>query len=137
MTLEPVLTWKSRLVFLKTVPAGFPVSYARTWTAKRTTRVGTLAVGYADGYPRILSNRSFVLIRGRRVPVIGRVTMDMMMVDVTDVPHVNVGDEAVLIGTQGDETISAMELAEAGQTNSYEIVSRIADRVPRVINHGR
>jgi len=133
VALEPVLTWKSRVVFLKTVPAGFPVSYAKTWTSKRQTRVATLAVGYADGYPRILSNKSHVLIAGCRVPVIGRITMDMIMVDVTNVPSVRVGDEAVLIGKQGRESISAGELAGAALTNPYEILCRIADRVPRIV----
>lgn len=130
--LEPALEWKTRVIYLKTIPAGFRVSYAQTWTARRPTRVATLAVGYADGYPRHLSNKGVVLLRGRRAPVIGRVTMDMMMVDATDVPAVDAGDEAVLIGRQGRERITATELAGLAETNAYELVSRIAARVPRL-----
>ncbi len=135
LRLEPALTWKTRVIYLKTVPKGFSVSYARTWKAPRTTRIATLAVGYADGYPRALSNRADVLLRGRRVPVIGRVTMDMMMVDATRIPSTQIGDEVVLIGVQGKERIQAEELAKQAQTNAYEIVSRIAARVPRIY-HG-
>jgi alanine racemase len=133
--LKPALTWKSRVIFLKTVPKGFSVSYARTWKAPRPTRIATLAVGYADGYPRILSNHAEVLLKGHRVPVIGRVTMDMLMVDATDVPAPRIGDEAVLLGAQGHERITAEELAKKAQTNAYEILVRIAARVPRIY-HG-
>ncbi len=132
VTLKPALTWKTRVIFLKTVPKGFSVSYARTWIAPRPTRIATLAVGYADGYPRILSNEGEVLLKGRRVRVIGRVTMDMLMVDATDVPSCHVGDEAVLIGAQGKERVTAEELAQKAQTNAYEILCRIATRVPRL-----
>jgi alanine racemase len=135
IALVPALSWKSRIIFLKTVPVGFSVSYAATWTAKRPTRVATLAVGYADGYPRLLSNKGQVLLRGRRAPVIGRVTMDMMMVDVTDIPKSDVGDEAVLLGRQGAQDITAGDMADWAQTNSYEILCGIAARVPRVIQH--
>ena len=111
------------------------ISYARTWIAKRTTRVATLAVGYADGLPRLLSNKGQVLIGGKRVPILGRVTMDMTMVDVTDVPDCHIGDEVVLLGTQGASEITATEMGEWAQTNSYEILCRIGARVPRVIHH--
>jgi alanine racemase len=133
--LRPVLSWKTRVIFLKTVPKGFPVGYARTWKAHRPTRIATLAVGYADGYPRILSNTGFVLIRGRKARILGRVTMDMMMVDVTGNSACQVGDEAILLGQQGRERIMAEEVAELAQTNAYEILSRIATRVPRIY-HG-
>src|SRR5471032_1159698 len=123
--LRPVLSWKTRIVFLKTVPPGAVVSYARTWTAKRPTRVATLAVGYADGLPRLLSNQGQVLLGGARVPILGRVTMDMTMVDVTDLPDCHVGDEAVIIGSQAKEAISALEMAEWAQTNAYEILCGI------------
>lgn len=136
IVLRPALTWKTRVVFLKNIPAGASVSYARTWVAKRPSRIATLAVGYADGYPRLLSNQARVLLGGKRMPVIGRITMDMTMVDVTDLPECHVGDEAVLIGGQGPERINARELAEAAQTNSYEILCRVAARVPRVATHG-
>jgi len=132
VTLSPALSWKSRVIFLKSVPEGSPISYARTWSAKRPTRVATLAVGYADGLPRIVSNKGQVLIGGRRVPILGRVTMDMTMVDVTDVSDCHVGDEAVLLGRQGAEEITANDLAEWAQTSSYEILCGIAARVPRL-----
>lgn len=135
--LKPVLTWKSRIIFLKMIPAGSSVSYARTWTAARPTRVATIAVGYADGFPRILSNKGHMLIQGKRVPVIGRVTMDMTMVDVTDTPECHVGDEVVLLGRQGNEKLGADEMAQAAQTNAYEILCGIGERVPRVYLHGR
>jgi alanine racemase len=132
ISLQPALAWKTHVVFVKTVPAGASISYARTWTARRPTQVATLAVGYADGYPRLLSNRGYVLLRGKRVAVLGRVTMDMIMVNASQIPLCRVGDEAVLIGSQGDERIAVEELAEWAQTNSYEILCRIASRVPRV-----
>jgi alanine racemase len=128
----PAFTWKSRVIFLKMVSEGAGISYARTWIAKRPTRVATLAVGYADGLPRILSNKGQVLIGGRRAPIVGRVTMDLTMVDVTDLPDCHVGDEAVILGRQGNEEITATEIAEWAQTNSYEILSRIGSRVPRL-----
>jgi alanine racemase len=136
VSLKPVLAWKSRVIFLKTVPEGSGISYARSWTAKRKTRVATLAAGYADGFPRILSNKGSVLLLGKRAPILGRVTMDMTMVDVTDIPECRVGDEAVLIGTQGAQAITALEVAEWAQTNAYEILCRIGTRVPRVTVHG-
>jgi alanine racemase len=136
VALQPTITWKSQVIFLKTVPPGSSVSYARTWTAQRPTRVATLAVGYADGLPRLLSNKGQVLLRGKRVPIIGRVTMDMTMVDVTDLPECCIGDEAVLIGTQGSQELTALEMAEWAQTNAYEILCGIGARVPRVVLHG-
>jgi alanine racemase len=135
IALKAVLTWKSRIIFFKTIPAGTSISYARTWTAQRPTRVATLAAGYADGFPRLLSNKGQVLLHGKRVPVIGRVTMDMTMVDVTDVPECRVGDEAVLIGKQGTEEITAVDVAAWAQTNAYEILCGIGSRVPRVVVH--
>jgi alanine racemase len=133
--LKPALTWKSRVIFLKTIPEGSTVSYAQTWKAKRKTRVATLAAGYADGLPRILSNKGYVLIQGQRVPILGRVTMDMTMVDVTDLPDCRVGDEAVLIGAQGEETITSLDVAKWAETNAYEILCGIGSRVPRVMVH--
>jgi alanine racemase len=136
VSLKTVVTWKSRVIFIKTVPAGTSVSYARTWTAKRPTRVATLAAGYADGLPRIVSNKGQVLLGGRRVPILGRVTMDMTMVDATELPDCHVGDEAVLLGRQGQEEITAQELAEWAETNAYEILCGIGARVPRITTHG-
>lgn len=130
--LRPVLSWKSRLMAVKEVPAGTPVSYGRTFTTKRRSRIGVLPVGYADGYPRILSNRASILLKGKRAPVVGRVCMDMTMVDVTSIPGVRVGDEAVLIGRQGREEIGAEEIASLAGTISYEIFCRIAERIPKI-----
>jgi len=134
--LTPALSWKSRVIYLKMVPEKTSVSYARTWTAKRPTRLATLAVGYADGLRRSLSNKGQVLLQGRRVPIVGRVTMDMTMLDVTDLPECHVGDEAVLLGAQGGESITAQEMADWADTNAYEILCGIGGRVPRVVTHG-
>lgn len=136
IALKPALTWKSRVIYLKSVPVGTAISYGQTWIAKRPTRVATLAVGYADGLPRLLSNKGQILLQGRRVPIIGRVTMDMTMVDATELPECRIGEEAVLIGTQGDETIAAQEVADWAETNPYEILCGIGARVPRVNIHG-
>lgn len=129
---DPVLTLKSKIVFLKTVAKGTTVSYGATWRAKRAARVATLPIGYGDGYSRALSNRAEVLIGGRRCPVVGRVTMDQTMVDVTDAPRARVGDDAVLIGAQGRERIEAGELSRLCGTIPYETATAISSRVPRV-----
>lgn len=130
--LRPALRLRTAVSQVQTVARGDSISYGRTFVASRDTRVATLPVGYADGVGRLLSNRGQVLIRGRRVPIVGRVCMDMTMVDATDLPDVRVGDEGVLIGRQGDEEISADEVAALQGTISYEILSRIGPRVPRV-----
>jgi alanine racemase len=129
---EPVLTLKSKIVFLKTVPRGASISYGATWRAKKPTRVATLPVGYGDGYSRALSNRADVLVGGRRCRVLGRVTMDQFMIDVTAAPRVRVGDDAVLIGRQGRAEIGASELARLCGTIPYETVTAVSSRVPRV-----
>lgn len=133
VVLKSVLTWKSRIIFLKTVPAGTSVSYARTWVAKRESRIATLAAGYADGLPRLCTNRGAVLLAGQRAPIVGRVTMDMTMVDVTDLPACRVGDEVVLLGEQGGASITPLQMAEWAETNAYEILCGIGARVPKVI----
>ncbi len=135
--LRPVLAWKTRVVFLKTVRRGTPLSYGWTWRARRRSRIATLPVGYADGYRRDLSGRGEVLIKGVRCPVVGRVTMDQIVVDVTDRPGVEVGEEVVLIGTQGRETITASELADGAHTIPYEILCGLSKRVPRLIRGDR
>jgi alanine racemase len=132
-TLEPVLSWKTAVVHLKSVPAGTPISYGSTWTAARPSRIATLPVGYADGWSRLLSNRGAVLVRGRRTPIVGRVCMDLCMVDVTDVPGVEVGDEVVLIGRQGSEVQDAHQLAALQSTIAYDVLCAIGARVPRVV----
>jgi len=135
MKLEPVLSFKTRIVFVKMLPQGSSVSYARTWTASRLSRIATLAVGYADGLPRLLSNRGEVLVRGQRAPIVGRVTMDMTMIDVTDLPECHVGDDVVLLGRQDKQELRAVEWAAWADTNAYEILCGISARVPRV-EHG-
>jgi alanine racemase len=130
--LRPALRFRTAISQIREVAPGDSVSYGRTFVAPRDLRVATLLVGYADGCGRLLSNRGHVLVRGRRVPIIGRVCMDMTMVDVTGVPDIRVGDEAVLIGRQGNEEITADEVAEIQGTISYEVLCRIGPRVPRV-----
>lgn len=131
--LRPVMSWKTGVTFVQALPRGRTVSYGATWTAPRDCVIATLPVGYADGYRRSYSNKAQVLIRGRRANVVGRVCMDMIMVDVTDIPDVIVGDEAVLLGQQGAEMISADELAKWADTISYEVVCGIGARVARRI----
>jgi alanine racemase len=128
---ESVLTFMTRIAQLKKVPKGGTVSYGCTYVAPRDVLVATLPVGYADGYNRLLSNRGDVLIRGQRVPVIGRVCMDMIMVDVTDVGGVQEGEEVILLGRQGDQAVLADEWAAHVGTISYEILCNISTRVPR------
>ncbi len=129
--LKPILTWKATIAHLHNIQPGDSVSYNRTFVASRRSRIAVLPMGYADGYNRLLSNRGVVLIGGRRVPVVGRVCMDMTMVDVTDVPGVQVGHEAILIGQQGQERITAADLAAWQQTIPYEVLCAIGQRVPR------
>ena len=131
--LRPVMTWKTHLALIRDMPAGHGISYGRTFITPRPMRVATLSAGYADGYPRHLSNReAAVLVRGRRCALLGRVTMDLMMIDVSDIGEAQVGDEVVLMGRQGDEEITATELAERAETITWEIVTRIGTRVRRV-----
>ncbi|MGI8890256.1 MAG: alanine racemase [Chthoniobacterales bacterium] len=131
--LRPVLSLKARVALLRDLPAGRNVSYGRTFTTARATRVATIGAGYADGYPRSLSNRgAAVLIGGKRCPVLGRITMDLTMVDATSLPEVKVGDEVVLIGKQGDEEIFAAELAKLAGTIPWEVFTGIGSRVQRM-----
>ena len=121
--LIPAHSFKTRIVFLKELPAGECISYGRTYaTTKRRTKIASLPIGYADGYNRLLSNQGEVLVRGRRFPVIGRVCMDQCMIDVTNLPQVKIGDEVVLWGRQGQEEITVEEIAEKIGTINYEIV---------------
>lgn len=128
---RPILTWKTTIAHLHSIQPGASVSYSRTFIAARQSRIAVLPVGYADGYNRLLSNRGMVLIGGRRAPVVGRVCMDMTMIDVTDVPDVEIGHEAILIGQQGQERITAVDLSSWQQTIPYEILCAIGPRVPR------
>ena len=130
---RPVLALKTRVVLVRTLQAGRTVSYGRTFTTSRETKVATIGAGYGDGYPRHLSNvGAEVLIKGRRCSVLGRVTMDQTLADVSGLPHVNAGDEVVLIGRQGNEEILASELAQKSGTIAWEIFTGITQRVVRV-----
>ena len=133
--LSPALSMKSHIIYLKEVDAGQGISYGSTFVTKRRTKVATVPVGYGDGYQRNLSNRGYVLIRGKKVNIIGRVCMDQFMVDVTDLEEVCEGDEVTLIGTDGANTITTEELAELAGTFNYEFVCDLGKRVPRVYYH--
>jgi alanine racemase len=131
--LKPAMTWKTRICLVREVPKGTSISYGRTFIAPRRMRVATLAAGYADGYPWHLSNRgAAMLVRGKRCPLLGRVTMDLMVIDVSGLDGVQVGDEVVLMGRDGSEEISCAELSERAGTITWEIVTRIGARVRRV-----
>jgi alanine racemase len=132
ISLKPVMTLKTRIHFLKSVPLGTRISYGGTFTAKRESFIATLPIGYADGYSRHLSNHGEVLIHGKRAPIVGKVCMDFIMADVTDIPYVSVGDEVILMGRQGKEQITAEEIAEKINSISYEVLCGIGKRVPRV-----
>lgn len=132
LPLKPVMSLYSHVVHVKEVPEGVTVGYGATYVTGRPTRIATVPVGYADGYPRSLSNRASVLIHGRRAPIIGRVCMDQFMVDVTDMPQVSVGDVVTLIGQDGEETLSVEEISEMAGSFNYEFVCDVSRRVPRV-----
>ena len=129
---RPVMRLESKVALIKHVPAGTRVSYECLFTTARPSRIGVIPIGYADGYPLALSNKGHVLVAGRRVPVVGRVTMDMIMIDLTDVAAAVVGDPVVMVGRQGNEEITAAELAAAAGTISYEILTGVSVRMPRV-----
>lgn len=131
--LHPVLTWKSRVGQIKKVPANHYIGYGCTYQTTRDSRIAVLPVGYADGYDRKLSNQGHVLIRNRRAPVRGRVCMNLIMVDVTDIPDVQLEDEVVLLGEQGNQAITADYLASLVGTINYEIVTRINWNIPRMV----
>jgi alanine racemase len=133
--LEPVLAWRTQIVFLKDHRVGARIGYGRTWRAGRPSRIATLPVGYNDGYRFAFSNRAKVLVRGRRVPVVGRVSMDYVTVDVTDVPGAAVGDVVTLLGTDGEAGVTTGELAAMADTIPYEILCGIGRRVTRRYRH--
>ena len=132
LNLRPVLSLKSHVARLTSIAPGDSVSYGRTWRANRPSVIALVMCGYGDGLPRVLSNRGSVLVAGRRVPMVGRVCMDMCMADVTDVPDVAEGDEVVIIGRQGEAEIAAQEIGDLCGTISYEILCGITARVPRL-----
>ena len=127
LPLQPAMSWHSHISYLKWLPAGREISYGGTYTTEKDTLVATIPVGYADGYRRNLSNRFYVLIKGQKAPILGRVCMDQMMVDVTDIPGVQQGDDVLLMG----EGICAEAIAEAGYSFNYEMVCSVSRRVPR------
>jgi len=131
--LKPAMTWKTRIGLVRDVPKGASISYGRTFITPKPMRVATLTAGYADGYPRYLSNRGAeMLVRGKRCPLLGRVTMDLMVIDVSHIADVEVRDEVVLMGKQGGAEIPCAELAEKAGTITWEITTRIGQRVKRV-----
>jgi len=134
---SPILTWKTRIAQIRNLPAGRTVSYGRTFKTERPTRMAIIPIGYGHGYPYRLSGRGSMIVRGTLAPIIGRVTMDMTMLDVTDVsPEPGVGDEVVAIGRQGNADISADRLAKWADSISYEIFCGISKRVPRIYRRG-
>ena len=136
LPLRPVMAFKSRLVQVRSVPAGTPISYGRTFVTSRPTLLGVVPVGYGHGYSWLLSNRGHVLVAGARVPILGRVTMDLTMVDLTDVRRAEVGDEVVLFGDQGEAAISMEQVARWSETVPYEVMCTIGKRVTRIYVRG-
>ena len=130
--LQPVMSLKSHISYVKDVEPGTEVSYGGTYTTDRVTRLATIPVGYADGYPRMLSNKGWVLIHGKKAPICGRVCMDQFMVDITHIPDAKTGDEVTLLGTDGEEEITADTIGDLSGRFSYEFVCDISKRVPRI-----
>lgn len=130
--LIPVMSLYSAVIFVKDIPAGQPVSYGSTFVSDRPMRIATVSAGYGDGYPRRLSGKGWVLIKGHRAPILGRVCMDQFMVDVTDIPEVGFGEEVILVGASGDESITFEDIARISGGFNYELVCDIAKRVPRI-----
>ena len=129
---EPILTLKSRVVYLKDVPSGTPLGYGAAFHTRRLSRIATVPVGYADGLSRALSNRGRAGVRGSSARIVGNISMDLTLLDVTDIPGVEVGDEVVLIGKSGDCSITALEIAREISTVPYEVLCAIGKRVPRI-----
>ena len=129
--LFPALDLKSHITMVKEIPAGEKVSYGGTFTTTRTTKLATVSVGYGDGYPRALSSKGYVLVRGQKAPIVGRVCMDQMMVDVTDIENVTRADIVALIGKDGDAEITVEEIAALAGTFNYEFVCDLGKRIPR------
>jgi len=131
MALIPAMTIKSKILCVRNLPADTPVSYGRTFVTKRRSRIGIIPLGYADGYSRSFSNNAEMLVKGRRVPVVGRVCMDLTMVDLTEADHIEKNEEVVILGRQGREAITAEELASRAGTISYEILISLGNRARR------
>ena len=136
LPLRPALQWLSRVTHVKQLPPGRPISYGGTFVTQRSTLVATVPVGYADGYRRSLSGKFHVLIRGKKAPILGRICMDQLMVDVTDIPDVTLDDTVTLVGRDGDEEITMEQIAAAADSFNYEFVCGISRRVPRIYCQG-
>ena len=136
LSLKPALQFLSKVTFVKTLPAGCEISYGGTFVTTRETRVATVPVGYADGYRRSLSGKFYCLIHGKKAPILGRICMDQMMVDVTEIPETKPGDRVTLVGTDGEETITMEAIAAAADSFNYEFVCGISRRVPRIYVSG-
>ena len=134
--LKPLMTLKSHIAYIKTLEPGVQISYGGTYTTQKETRVATIPVGYADGYARSLSNKGWVLIRGKKAPILGRVCMDQFMVDVTDIPEARELDEVILLGKSQDQQITMEELGELSGRFNYEFACCISKRVPRIYFKG-
>ncbi|MBE5801147.1 MAG: alanine racemase [Clostridiales bacterium] len=132
LAFRPALSWRSEIVHIKTISKGDTIGYGRTYTAGQDMRIATVAVGYGDGYHRAGSNRGQMLVRGTRANIVGRICMDQTMIDISHIPDAQVGDEVVLIGSQGSDSISAEEVAMWADTISYEVLLGITSRVPRI-----
>ncbi len=130
--LEPVLTFKSRIVYMKDVASGTPLGYGAAFHTRRPSRIATVPVGYADGLNHALSNRGYAIVRGRRARIVGSISMDLSLLDVTDIPGTNIGDEIILIGQADHNAITAVEIAQLLDTVPYEILCSIGKRVPRI-----
>ena len=136
LELKPALQFSSKVTFVKTLPAGREISYGGTYVTTAETRVATVPVGYADGYRRNLSGKFYCLIHGKRAPILGRICMDQMMVDVTNIPETQPGDRVTLVGTDGEETITMEAIAAAADSFNYEFSCGISRRVPRIYVSG-
>ncbi len=130
--IKPILTWKSVVSMVKEIDSGETVGYGRSYMAEKKMKIATIPTGYADGYNRLLSSKGYVIINGKRANIVGRVCMDQMMVDVTHIPDVKLGDEVILLGQSGEELITADDMAQLIGTIGYEIVCGISKRVPRM-----
>ncbi|MFH0764612.1 MAG: alanine racemase, partial [Candidatus Omnitrophota bacterium] len=135
--LKPAMSLKTKIVYIKEMPPGRSISHGRTYVTQKHTRIATAPIGYADGYARSLSNKADVLVRGKRAKVVGKVTMDQMMIDVGHIKNAKVGDEVVLIGRQGRNEIRTEKLARLAETIAYEFICGISNRVPRVYKPSR
>lgn len=132
VALKPAMQLKSRIIHLKRTPANFKISYDSTYKTTKPTTIATVSIGYADGLNRLLSSLGYMLVHGQKSPIVGRVCMDMTMLDVGNIPNVKIGDEAMIFGSQGNSSISVDEIAKTIDTINYEIVSTISDRAPRI-----